>query len=335
MVALSLAVAVLGQSLAPIQIGIIDWFGQTGLKISHLGASLPVHVGDTIDPKTWPKRQGELARAIKKAIGKKPTEISIVLSDVHGKAMVFIGLPGPTVEPARYRSSPFGKARFTSEVLKLGKEFDTNLLTAVRSGHAMEDDSHGYALFDDPTLHAIQLKMREFTVSHEPLVREVLETSSSVQDRQLAAMLLGYADRSSGQIQGLVGAVSDSDGEVRNNATRALGVIARADPKGAKLIPAGPFIAMLHSGIWTDRNKSAAVLDSLTQARDKKVLDLIRTRALPSLLEMAEWHNPPHAATARAILGRVAGIDETRLQDLIDKGDLAAIVEPLHLRIGD
>ena len=121
----------------------------------------------------------------------------------------------------------------------------------------------------------------------------------------------------------------DANDGVRNNATRALGVLAESSPKVAARIPATPFIEMINSGSWTDRNKGSWVLESLTNNRDPKLLAQLRAEALPSLIEMARWHSNGHAYTARILLGRIAGIEEGRLTKLASAGNLEEIIKAL------
>jgi hypothetical protein len=66
--------------------------------------------------------------------------------------------------------------------------------------------------------------------------------------------------QSSSQIAALVHASRDSNSGVRNNATRALLVLAESNPKRAKEIPADKFIELLLSGTWTDLNKASGLL---------------------------------------------------------------------------
>jgi hypothetical protein len=93
------------------------------------------------------------------------------------------------------------------------------------------------------------------------------------------------------------------------------------------MIPADTFIELLNSGIWTDRNKSAALLAILTERRDPKLLAHLRTNALKSLIEMARWHSRGHADTARLLLGRIGGIEEKRLTGMLQNGEVDQIVE--------
>jgi hypothetical protein len=98
---------------------------------------------------------------------------------------------------------------------------------------------------------------------------------------------------------------------------RALAVLAESSQRVAAQIPAGDFISMLNSGIWLDRNKASFLLTALTRQRDPEVLAQLRNRALPALIEMARWRSSGHAYAARLLLGRVAGLHEDKLQELI------------------
>ena len=49
--------------------------------------------------------------------------------------------------------------------------------------------------------------------------------------------------------------------------------------------------------------------------------------ALEALIEMAHWRSGGHAASARTILGRIAGIEEPRLTQMIAAGEIEQIIE--------
>jgi hypothetical protein len=87
---------------------------------------------------------------------------------------------------------------------------------------------------------------------------------------------------------------------------------------------------MLNSGTWTDRNKGAMLLEILSVRRDARLLGQLRRQALPSLIEMARWRNPGHAGNPRMILGRVAGIEENRLAQLVAKGNVEEIIREVN-----
>ncbi len=68
------------------------------------------------------------------------------------------------------------------------------------------------------------------------------------------------------------------------------------------------------------------VLMSLSEPRPPALLDRLRRESLADLVEMARWRDPGHAAPARLLLGRVAGLPEDRVRALTVAGDVEAIV---------
>jgi hypothetical protein len=179
-----------------------------------------------------------------------------------------------------------------------------------------EDESKGYSLSAYAPLREIEISIREFAIRNEVLIRRVLRSSAKREDRRAAAYALGYAQQSKAQILALVRASHDPDDEVRNNAVRALGVMAAFSKTRAAWIPAGQIVPMLNSGMWADRNKAAFLMNILTGPRDPRLLRALRSQALPALVEMARWKDRGHAWDARMILGRIAGIEEKSLEKL-------------------
>ena len=81
-----------------------------------------------------------------------------------------------------------------------------------------------------------------------------------------------------------------------------------------------PFIAMLNSIEWTDRNKASLALLELTGKRDPAILAMLRAEAFLSLVEMARWKSPGHAYSGFVLLGRVGGLAEDEIQAAWDGG---------------
>jgi hypothetical protein len=212
--------------------------------------------------------------------------------------------------------------------VNLYDRLDHALEAAVRKGGrvAEEDDSKGYALIKDPAARSLQLAVREWALKHEAELLRVLEFSSAVEHRRIASDAIGYARQSRDQIFALTRAARDPDDEVRNNATRALAVLVRSGSAFASQISPDPFIDMLSSGRWSDRNKGASLLLQLTTGRNPDLLLKIRSAALDSLVEMASWRRPSHAYFARMVLGRVAGLPEDRLEKLAWNGPVDVLL---------
>src|ERR1051326_7316932 len=95
-------------------------------------------------------------------------------------------------------------------------------------------------------------------------------------------------------INDLESAMQDPDESVRANAMRALGaiaVLASREPELGIHISATWFVEMLNSIVLSDRFKAATALVNLTEKDGKAALEQIRSRALGSVLEMAQWKN--------------------------------------------
>lgn len=297
------------------RIGSIDFYGYAGINLEQVREALPFHVGD---PYPGPAQTLEgIDKAVRSVIDRPPTDVDPVCCDAQGSYMIYVGLPGTSIKPTPLNPVPTGSIKFPPEIIKLYDDTMDALTAGVLKGAGSEDHSKGYALSSIPEVRAKQLAVRDYAVRNDKLIRAVLDSSGEARQRAVASFMLGYAQQSQQQIVYLERASHDVDELVRNNATRALAVLAESSPRIAARIPAGGFIRMLSSGSWSDRNKGAWVLTSLTRSRDAKLLAQLRTEALASLIEMARWRDSGHAYNARILLGRIAGIEEERLMKLV------------------
>jgi hypothetical protein len=314
------------------RIGEIDFYGYGGLDLDRIRAELPVREGDDFPDSddAFFDKINNIREAVRRVIGKPPTDIAVVCCDARGMRMIYIGLPGSSMRNLPYNPPPQGTVCFPARVTDLYQLTMEASSRAVRSGSSKEDRSKGYALSTDPELRAKQLATRKYAIGHERLVRNVLALSQDAEQRTAAAHILGYTRQSKEQISALVRASHDVDDSVRNNAIRALGVLAESSPKVAVRIPAAGFVAMLNSGSWTDRNKAGFLLDELSKRRDPRLLSQLRSQALDSLIEMVRWRSRGHADFARILLGRIAGIEETRLQQLVETEQVDQIIKALN-----
>ena len=229
----------------PKRIGGIEFFGAAGSDLNKVRAALPFHEGDEFSIETGEEKVRRAIEAVKQVIGHPPTNIAPTCCDKQGNWIIYIGLSGKTM---RYNLQPKGTARLPKNIVALYERFMNALTEAVQKGIAAEDQSKGYALSEHPPLRSTQLEMRAYAVDHEASLRDVLETSSDDQQRIVAAQLLGYVRQSKSQITALANASRDNNSTVRNNATRALSVLAESNPNLAADIPAEGFIELLLSG---------------------------------------------------------------------------------------
>ena len=298
-----------------IRIGSIEYFGTKDIEFEKVKESLSPHEGEEMNLESLPALITQIKEAVKTSTGAEPTDVAPICCDIHDRWIIYIGLPGKNSRTLTYNASPQGTIHFPPDVVTLYRETMGILMESVHA-QSKEDRTKGYALSSYPPLRAKQLAMREYAVKHAALIHQVLNNSKDTEQRVVASHLLGYAIHDNLQIRSLVHASRDSDDGVRNNAVRALAVLAESNPVIARKIPAEGFVEMLNSDVWSDRNKGGAVISMLTIPRDLRLLRLLRDRALDSLLEMAVWRHYGHAQSSRFILGRIAGIPEGNLSQM-------------------
>jgi hypothetical protein len=314
-------------ALARDRIAGIEFYGYKGIDTKTVRKALPFREGDaySIDMKS------QTRETVKRITGRDVTDVEAICCDENGDRVPFIGLPGESTKNFDYNPAPKGRIRLSEEIIALHRQMESAEEAAIRKGGnaAKEDDSNGYALINDQVARSLQLKVRKYALKHEDEIQTVLASSSDSGRRAIAAEVLGYARQSRKQIAALVRASRDPSDAVRNNATRALGVLGSSNAELVRQIPPKTFVDMVCSGIWTDRNKASFLLNNLTRTRDKKLLAQLRAEALDALIEMAEWRDTGHALMARIVLGRIAGIPEARLTE-IAMGPVHVILDALR-----
>lgn len=294
------------------RLGSVEFFGYDGVDIAALRRSFPVAAGEPFSHASIEGAKERIRGAVEKTIGRTPTDIAVVCRDDNVNWIIFVGL-GATPSPA-YRRDAIGSQRLPKELLRLDRELMQAWMRHVQKGAGSEDRSQGYALSNDPELRAKQMKLRTLALRMEAKIFAVLAGSSDGEQRAIAATALGYARHNQAQVQALIDAAADSNADVRNNSVRALGVLLEAHPLLRKTIPTRIFTDLVKSGLWSDRNKGSYVLLSLTKSRDPRLLSELQATAAEALREMAQWKSKGHAYAARMILGRMAGIEEAKLE---------------------
>jgi hypothetical protein len=311
----------------PKRLAFIDFFGYGDLDPRSVHAALPFHEGDTFredEASAWKQAATETVRRV---TGRPATDVTTVCCTETGSVVVFIGLSGTSSKAPKYSQAPRGPTRLPAELMRLDAEVDQAWYEAVRRGNADEDRSQGYSLFNDPATRSKQLAVRRLALRHEKQIFDALATSGDRSHRAVAANVLGYARQTTAQVDALVRAASDPDAEVRNNAVRALGLLAEVRPALRTKIPTAVFVNLVWSGFWTDRNKGVHVLLTLADRRNPALLEVLRSEALEPLIEIARWRSVGHAYAARVLLGRIARIEDSKLEQLLTSGQVEAVVE--------
>ena len=91
-------------------------------------------------------------------------------------------------------------------------------------------------------------------------------------------------------------------------------------------VPYEPFIALLNSPVWSDRNKASGALMVLSRDQNAELLTRLRREAIGPLVEMARWKSAGHALAAFIILGRIAGYSEEAARGAWNRGEREAVI---------
>ena len=324
-IALACAVPASGQEGD--RIGHVDLFGTRGANVSAIASAVR-----TIEGNRAPSSEADhsallerLGTIVKDQTGRPATDVAMVCCDERGAWTIYVGLAAEGTAPVRYAPVPRGYDTLPQNVQRAYDDVMRALEGAVRAG-ASEDHKEGYALSSDPGLRPAQLALRAAVIASEKSLYRVLAAANDPGQRAAAAYALGYAPSSKRQITALIAASRDADDGTRNNAVRSLWAIADSSQPIARDIPYDPFISLLTSGRWSDRNKGLLLVSALSERRSRALLDRVRREALFELIEMARWRVRGHSDPARLLLGRIAGITDARIAQLIDAGDVDAIV---------
>jgi hypothetical protein len=294
-------------------IGMIDLFGLRTVPETEVRNALPIRIGDdAIAVLTDADLTRQKLRTLPNI---EDASVAVICcDDRNGKSMAFIGIREKGSPALTFRPAPSGDVRLPADVLNAGATFESAFVEAIAARDFSEDDSEGHALFGNQKVRGIQLQFKDLAAKYVDALRNVLRLSSDARHRAIAAQVIAYYENKKAIVPDLTFAMSDPDDRTRNEAMRALLVIAKYSKLHPELkirVPTIEFVKMLNSLVWTDRNKSSGALDELTAGKpDPLLIKEIRRTSVDSLAEMARWTNPGHAKAAFKILGRVAGLSE-------------------------
>jgi len=306
-----------------LRIGILDFYGLRKVPEAQVRKVLGVREGDPLPPS-----KGAAEERLDKIKGVYESHLEAVCCE-EGRMVLYVGIEEPGAAHFDLRDPPAAEIQLPMEVAEAYAQFLQESAAAIHEGITDEDLTHGYSLSADKATRKIQETFPALADNNVIRIRNVLRMSADEAQRAAAAYLLGYVTDKQDVINDLQYALKDPDDGVRSNATHsltALAVLARLDPKSGIRIEPTWFIEMLNSLSWSDRNRAAKALDILTESRDRMVLDQLRARSLPALVEMARWKVLSHALPAFLVLGRVAGLPEQQIQDAWSSGDRQSVI---------
>ena len=313
-----------------LKIGIIDFYGLGQLSETQIREKLTFAIGDEISFSSERSASFvETERRLAGLPGVRSVSVNRVCCEAGG-VIIYVGLESKDQPVVRFNPAPAGDARLSPDVLQAANAFETAFMAAVQRGDVAEDDSQGHAFVHDPAARAIQERFVVFAGRDLSQLRQVLHESADQEQRAIAAEIMAYAADKQSVVPDLVAATRDPSPDVRNNAVRALGVFTRMSPSSSRAairIPYEPFIELLSSPVWTDRNKASLAVMQLTDGRDPVLLAALKRAALTPLIEMARWKSEGHAMPGLTILGRIAGESDESVKVAWDRGERERVIQ--------
>src|SRR5262245_17382490 len=292
--------------------GTIEFLGLRKISEEQIRSVLGVREGDAMPTdSSWDRLQ----KRIEGIPGVVRANINARCCNDAGKAALTVSILEEGSSTVLFRPVPTSSVRLPTGIIKTYRQFMVAWEHAVRIGDNQDNIDEGHSLLGNAEVRTIQREFITLSSRHFAVLREVLRNSAADEHRAAAAWTLGYASDKAAVIDDLVYAASDANAEVRNNAVRAVWAIAALSTRKPELgirIPPGPFIELLNSIVWSDRNKALAVLNEITRNRPPAVLAELRGRALPALIEMARSRD---GEMAYWLLARIAGISENRITE--------------------
>lgn len=308
-------------------IGTIQIYGNHHVSEAEIRKALGVREGSVL-----PKSKGDIEDRISQLNNVVSATLFAACCD-NRRTILYVGIEekgGPHFE---YNTEPAAQdVVLPSTIGRAYAEFLNATAEAARSGEASEDLSEGHSLMENSKVRYVQLGFAALADENKEILQKVLRQSADAEQRAMAAYIIGYVKDKAAVQDDLQYALRDPDDTVRANALRALGafaVYAQKHPDAGLKISATWLVEMLNSLVWTDRNNAAVALVTLTEKREPGILDQIRERALPSVVEMARWKHLPHALPAFILVGRMAGVSEDALQQAWNNDQREAVIKRL------
>jgi hypothetical protein len=307
------------------RIGAIQFYGLHKLSEQKLLHSIHVQPGDNLPPS-----KGDLEDELEKVPGVVEARVEAVCCE-NNRATLFIGIEEKGAPHPEFHTEPAGDAVLPPDIVDTYHKLLEAVSNAGRRGQTAEDLTAGESLMVDPDARALQEAFISFSRQNLPLLRKVLRESGDVEQRAIAATVIGYASDKAAAAADLEYALQDPDEAVRASALRAItaiAVLARQHPGLEIHISPTWFVEMLNSVVLSDRTRAAKILVTLTE-QDPAGLEQIRERALDSVLEMARWKDLQYALPAFILAGRIAGLTDAEIQKDWSNGQRQAVIDKL------
>jgi hypothetical protein len=310
------------------RVGAIEVYGARKVPVSKIEKALGVKTGDIL-----PSREQAEDRINKVGNILVSRVEAACCSGGHG-VILYVGVEERDAPRMEFHPVPTGNLFLADSVIENYRRLLDEVESSMRAQNADEDLTNGYSLMADPECRSIQNSFLKAVALDFPNISEVVRQSSNPEQRAAAAYLLQYAPRTPHNIpvmiNGIQWALQDDDDIVRDSAMTSL----RAVLVGAKLHPeqeihfeATWLVELMNSVVWSDRFHASQALVNLTDDKNQAALDLLRSRALRSVIEMARWHDLKHALPAFILAGRLAGMDDTQIKQAWVNEDRESVLQ--------
>lgn len=291
------ALACLAAGQAP-HVRNINFYGLQKVTADRVLREIKLHSGDPL-----PGSRGELEDRIAKIPGVLAARVEGVCCE-GPDADLFIGIEERGGPHVALRSEPSGDAALPEGLADAYGGF----VAAVKRAGSIRSTAE---------TRAAEQQFTEFAEAHAGELQQVLRTAGDAEQRAIAAGILRFAPRKQSAVDDLQYALQDPDETVRENALGSLRVFVLLSVKQPELglhVEPTWLLELLNSAVLGDRMQSTDLLITLTDAGDRGVLDQIRSRALPALVEMARWENLRYALPPFVLVGRLAGLSDEETQ---------------------
>jgi hypothetical protein len=320
------AAAAVGEDITP-RIGDIEVYGNHRVTPEKIKSTLGLKPGSPL-----PSR-GDAEEKLNRISGVIESRLQAVCCDGRN-TVLYIGIEERDQPHLNFHGAPTADIKLPPQIAEKYEALLNATDLSLHSKDADEDLTNGYSLMSDPDAHDIQASLLPLVDANLAAVDNVLRGAVDPEQRAAAAYVIQYGPRTvrAGKTiaDALQYALQDPDETVRQNAMISL----RAVMVGARLhrdqqihIEPTWFVELMNSVVWSDRHNASLALISLTDKHNPEALDLIRGRALQSVLEMARWNDLRNALPGFILAGRLAGMDEKAIQDAWLNGQREPVLE--------
>jgi hypothetical protein len=311
--ALALCVLAKADDITP-RVGLIEVYGARKVSNEKIRLAVKAKAGDLL-----PSREDAEDR-IDKLSGILASRVEAACCLNH-HMVLYVGVEERDAPHMEFNPAPTGEVQLPNSLFEDYRSFLDNVEASIRGRNADEDLTNGYSLMADPESRQLQQSFLPAVEQNLVAMDKVIRESADPEQRAAAAYLLQYGPRGPHVIKTTIDALQyalrDREDLVRENAVRSLHAIevgAKLHPEQGIHLQSTWFVELMNSVVWSDRHNASLVLVDLTESRDPDTLQLLRDRALPSVLEMARWHDLQHALPAFILAGRLAGMDEKTIK---------------------